>query len=442
MAASAGRLHPARRFGRRTRRPTREGPRLQGRSRGAARRQEDRLDERQVRGRDRCGDRQDRREARVHGRRDSPSCRYTGRQAAPGGGQVRRLRRDRHQRSAETGHPGRGADGVAVRRHRPAEPGGAGARADAAAEGPARSAARSHSCRGAGGLAAPHRRRCGAIAGWRCRRASALEDAVFVPPMAEFYGAIGAIEWGKRGAGRGRTIAGLTQLADYLRDGRRQRTAAVGGTRAGRVARRAGRVPGPGTNGAVRRAGSPGRNRGPGLRRYRRRLDVDQGGAAVAGRRGARQGLPALEGQPDPGHRRDVRGASRSRSSRQGAALEVLGVGTTGYAKDIVRAAHRRRRGAGRDRGPHPGGAARAIHDVDVISDVGGQDIKVIFMRDGRVADFRLNTQCSAGNGYYLQATAESFGVAREGLRRRRVHGADRCRSSATAAPSSCNPTS
>jgi len=31
--------------------------------------------------------------------------------------------------------------------------------------------------------------------------------------------------------------------------------------------------------------------------------------------------------------------------------------------------------------------------------------------RDGRVKDFRLNTQCSAGNGYFLQSTAQSFRV-------------------------------
>ncbi|HET7750854.1 MAG TPA: acyl-CoA dehydratase activase-related protein, partial [Terriglobales bacterium] len=40
----------------------------------------------------------------------------------------------------------------------------------------------------------------------------------------------------------------------------------------------------------------------------------------------------------------------------------------------------------------------------------GGQDIKIIILKDGRVKDFKLNTQCSAGNGYFLQGTCESFG--------------------------------
>ncbi len=30
---------------------------------------------------------------------------------------------------------------------------------------------------------------------------------------------------------------------------------------------------------------------------------------------------------------------------------------------------------------------------------------------NGRVKDFKLNTQCSAGNGYFLQSTAEGFGL-------------------------------
>ena len=45
-----------------------------------------------------------------------------------------------------------------------------------------------------------------------------------------------------------------------------------------------------------------------------------------------------------------------------------------------------------------------------MICDVGGQDIKLIILQNGRVKDFKLNTQCSAGNGYFLQSTAMGFG--------------------------------
>jgi predicted CoA-substrate-specific enzyme activase len=100
----------------------------------------------------------------------------------------------------------------------------------------------------------------------------------------------------------------------------------------------------------------------------------------------------------------------RSQIESLGARLEILGVATTGYAKDILQkvlhadlalvetVAH----------------ARSAIHfnaGTDVIVDVGGQDIKLIVLKDGHVKDFMLNTQCSAGNGYFLQATAESIGL-------------------------------
>ncbi len=93
----------------------------------------------------------------------------------------------------------------------------------------------------------------------------------------------------------------------------------------------------------------------------------------------------------------------------QGASLKVLGVGTTGYAKDILKDV------LGADVAlvetvAHTESALRFYKDVDVICDVGGQDIKLIILKNRQVKDFKLNTQCSAGNGYFLQSTAEGFG--------------------------------
>jgi predicted CoA-substrate-specific enzyme activase len=96
--------------------------------------------------------------------------------------------------------------------------------------------------------------------------------------------------------------------------------------------------------------------------------------------------------------------------AEQGATLKVLGVGTTGYAKDILRDV------IGADAAlvetvAHTQAGLHFYDDVDVICDVGGQDIKIIILKDGRVKDFKLNTQCSAGNGYFLQSTAQGFNV-------------------------------
>ncbi len=94
----------------------------------------------------------------------------------------------------------------------------------------------------------------------------------------------------------------------------------------------------------------------------------------------------------------------------QGASLKVLGVGTTGYAKDILKdvlAADV----ALVETVAHTESALQFYKDVDVIVDVGGQDIKLIILKNRQVKDFKLNTQCSAGNGYFLQSTAEGFGI-------------------------------
>src|SRR5690606_27545994 len=92
-----------------------------------------------------------------------------------------------------------------------------------------------------------------------------------------------------------------------------------------------------------------------------------------------------------------------------GATLEILGVGTTGYAKDILKDTLRAD-AAIVETVAHCESALHFYDDVDVVCDVGGQDIKIIILKNGKVKDFKLNTQCSAGNGYFLQGTASGFG--------------------------------
>jgi predicted CoA-substrate-specific enzyme activase len=99
-----------------------------------------------------------------------------------------------------------------------------------------------------------------------------------------------------------------------------------------------------------------------------------------------------------------------SQIETKGATLDVLGVGTTGYAKDILKDVLNADV-ALVETVAHTESALKFYDDPHVIVDVGGQDIKLIVLKDGRVKDFKLNTQCSAGNGYFLQSTAEGFGM-------------------------------
>ncbi|HUN61875.1 MAG TPA: BadF/BadG/BcrA/BcrD ATPase family protein [Candidatus Sulfotelmatobacter sp.] len=100
----------------------------------------------------------------------------------------------------------------------------------------------------------------------------------------------------------------------------------------------------------------------------------------------------------------------RGQVEAQHAKLEVLGVATTGYAKDILKDVLQADV-ALVETVAHTESALKFYEDPHVIVDVGGQDIKIIMLHHGRVKDFKLNTQCSAGNGYFLQSTAEGFGL-------------------------------
>jgi predicted CoA-substrate-specific enzyme activase len=100
----------------------------------------------------------------------------------------------------------------------------------------------------------------------------------------------------------------------------------------------------------------------------------------------------------------------RSQVEAQKAKMEVLGVATTGYAKDILKDVLHADV-ALVETVAHTESALKFYDDPHVIVDVGGQDIKIIILHQGRVKDFKLNTQCSAGNGYFLQSTAEGFGL-------------------------------
>lgn len=94
----------------------------------------------------------------------------------------------------------------------------------------------------------------------------------------------------------------------------------------------------------------------------------------------------------------------------QGASLEVTGFGVTGYAGDVLEKALLADANIV-ETVAHMNSAMHYFGDVDVICDVGGQDIKVLFTKHGKLRSFKLSNQCSAGNGMLLQAMASQFGV-------------------------------
>ncbi|HEY6339079.1 MAG TPA: BadF/BadG/BcrA/BcrD ATPase family protein [Candidatus Sulfotelmatobacter sp.] len=89
---------------------------------------------------------------------------------------------------------------------------------------------------------------------------------------------------------------------------------------------------------------------------------------------------------------------------------EILGLAITGYGKDLLKDI------LGADCPvvetiAHASAGLHYFPDADCICDVGGVDVKIMLLNNGAVTDFRLNSQCSSGNGAFLQGVAERFNI-------------------------------
>jgi len=90
--------------------------------------------------------------------------------------------------------------------------------------------------------------------------------------------------------------------------------------------------------------------------------------------------------------------------------VAVQGVGTTGSARqlsgvvvgaDVVK----------NEITAHAVGASHFVPGVQTILEIGGQDSKIIILRDGIVTDFAMNTVCAAGTGSFLDQQASRLNM-------------------------------
>lgn len=100
----------------------------------------------------------------------------------------------------------------------------------------------------------------------------------------------------------------------------------------------------------------------------------------------------------------------REKVKEQGADLEIIGFGATGYAADVLEKTLKVDVNIV-ETVAHMMSAVHQFGDIDVICDIGGQDIKVLFLKNRDIRNFKLSNQCSAGNGMLLQAMADQFGI-------------------------------
>ncbi len=234
-----------------------------------------------------------------------------------------------------------------------------------------------------------------------------VRDMIYVPDNAEYFAAIGTVIYAERNEVHER-FTGLDGLVDFISHGRSaMRRSKVGKglvDSADELARFRSRYSIPPFTPRRLEKGS----------RFSAYLGIDGGSTSTKGvlldadLNVAFKSYHLSDGNPIDDTRRIINDL-RAQVESQGAELHIIGVGTTGYAKDILRDT------IGADVAlvetvAHTQAAQRFFDNVDVICDVGGQDIKLILLHQNRVVDFKLNTQCSAGNGYFLQSTAEGFG--------------------------------
>src|SRR5437588_5054390 len=235
------------------------------------------------------------------------------------------------------------------------------------------------------------------------------EDLIKVPQNAQYFAALGAIEFGRSEDDCVGCYRGYDNLVHYIEYGRQEEKAKAGGK---------GLVERPEELDGFKES----------YRRKKFTPAVFQSGTTIGGFIGIDGGSTSTKAvllnengdilcksyQLSNGNpiqdTIEMFESLRGQVEAQKAKLEVLGVATTGYAKDILKDVLKADV-ALVETVAHTESALKFYEDPHVIVDVGGQDIKIIILHNGRVKDFKLNTQCSAGNGYFLQSTAEGFGL-------------------------------
>ena len=234
------------------------------------------------------------------------------------------------------------------------------------------------------------------------------EDLIKVPDNAQYFAALGAVEFGKDEESEVGIYMGTECLEDYISVGRQAEKAKSG---AAGLSTSAEELAGFKTKYTIPKFIGAKFGVGETVRGF---VGLDGGSTSTKAVLLSEAGdvlckAYQLSGGNPIQDTIDMFVALRQQVESQGATLEVLGVGTTGYAKDVLKDVLKADV-ALVETVAHTESAMKFYKNPHVIVDVGGQDIKLIVLKDGRVKDFKLNTQCSAGNGYFLQGTAESLG--------------------------------
>ncbi|MBK7584248.1 MAG: CoA activase [Myxococcales bacterium] len=236
-----------------------------------------------------------------------------------------------------------------------------------------------------------------------------IEEQIFVPEKSDLYAAFGAAAYGLSEGGDAGRFTGIETLEQFINHGRRARLGeqagpplSVGQTETSdfietyKIPRF---EPARFERGQVVRAviGLDGGSTSS------KAVLVDEEGSIVAKAYQLSGGNPIKDAK-------ELIAQLNEHVVSQGATLECIGFGATGYAADVLDECVLADVNVV-ETVAHMMSAVHYFGDVDVICDIGGQDIKVLFMKNGDIQNFKLSNSCSAGNGMLLQAMADQFGL-------------------------------
>ncbi|HJL15700.1 MAG TPA: BadF/BadG/BcrA/BcrD ATPase family protein [Sandaracinaceae bacterium LLY-WYZ-13_1] len=245
--------------------------------------------------------------------------------------------------------------------------------------------------------------------GFEWDRSVPLEELIAIPGNAELYAAYGAVMYGLHEPDEVGIYAGISELERYITEGRKARLGESAGpplvadegerdafVDAYRVPRfePARFLEGQSIRGVIGLDGGSTSSKAVLLSEHDEVL---------------RKAYTLSKGNPIQ-DTKDLLREIRDQVHADGATLDVVGFGATGYAADVLEQTLLADVNVV-ETVAHMMSATSLFGDVDVICDIGGQDIKVLFMENGDIKSFKLSNQCSAGNGMLLQAMADQFGL-------------------------------
>lgn len=238
---------------------------------------------------------------------------------------------------------------------------------------------------------------------------AAIEDLIFVPDNSQYYAAYGAVLYGLHEPADVGVYQGLEGLKEFIAHGRKAKLG--------------------------EKAGPPLVETDDELEQFRRNYSIPrfepalfapgQHVRAVIGLDGGSTSSKAVlvddrgrillkEYQLSKGNpledTKEMLQRIQGKVREQGAELEIIGFGATGYAADVLEKTLKADVNIV-ETVAHMMSAVHQFGDIDVICDIGGQDIKVLFLKNRDIRNFKLSNQCSAGNGMLLQAMADQFGI-------------------------------